>query len=163
MLPLAREEVDLFALVRRLVTARANAIDAAGLSLDLRGTSATTGTIEGDPKRLARAFGHLLDNANAATQQRAGGGGRILVDVGRHRGKSRDVVRIVVSDNGPGMDAASLARALDGFKLSEDGTAVERRQGLGLPLARQLIEAHGGHLELMSAPGEGTAAIAELG
>lgn len=163
MLPLAREEVDLFALVRRLVTARANAIDAAGLSLDLRGTSATTGTIEGDPKRLARAFGHLLDNAIAATQQRAGGGGRILVDVGRHRGKSRDVVRIVVSDNGAGMDAASLARALDGFKLSEDGTAVERRQGLGLPLARQLIEAHGGHLELMSAPGEGTAAIAELG
>jgi len=69
---------------------------------------------------------------------------------------------LVVSDNGPGMDAATLARALDGLKISEDGTALERRQGLGLPLARQLIEAHGGTLELLSEPGEGTAAIVEL-
>jgi len=37
-----------------------------------------------------------------------------------------------------------------------------QKQGLGLPLARQLIEAHGGKLELVSEPGEGTAAIVEL-
>ena len=37
-----------------------------------------------------------------------------------------------------------------------------RGQGLGLPLARQLIEAHGGTLELISEPGQGTAAIVEL-
>ncbi len=158
LLPLAKEEVDLFALVRKLVTARANVIDAAGLNLDLRGTSGAVGRIEGDPKRLARAFGHLIDNAIAATPR----GGRILVEVSRHRVKGHDVARVVVSDNGPGMDRATLARALDGLKLSEDGTAVERRQGLGLPLARQLIEAHGGHLELLSEPGQGTAAIAEL-
>jgi signal transduction histidine kinase len=39
---------------------------------------------------------------------------------------------------------------------------VERRQGIGLPLARQLIEAHGGSFELLSEPGQGTAAIIEL-
>ena len=60
------------------------------------------------------------------------------------------------------MDAATLARALDGVKPSADGKAVERRQGLGLPLARQLIEAHGGHLELLSELGQGTAAVVEL-
>ena len=72
------------------------------------------------------------------------------------------MARIVVSDNGPGMDAATLARALDGLKVSGDGKTIERRQGLGLPLARQLVEAHGGRLELYSEPGQGTAAIVEL-
>ena len=57
---------------------------------------------------------------------------------------------------------AVLARALDGLKVSADGRAVERRQGLGLPLVRQLVEAHGGTLELMSEPGLGTSAIVVL-
>jgi signal transduction histidine kinase len=60
------------------------------------------------------------------------------------------------------MDPATLARALDGLKPSADGKAIERRQGLGLPLARQLLDAHGGTLELMSEPHQGTTAIIEL-
>jgi signal transduction histidine kinase len=76
---------------------------------------------------------------------------------GRNRG-----ARIVVSDNGPGMDATALARALGGLKVGPEGKASERRQGIGLPLARQLIEAHGGRFELMSEPGQGTAAVVEL-
>jgi signal transduction histidine kinase len=80
----------------------------------------------------------------------------------RRKLKGGDRARIVISDNGPGMDAATLARALGGLKVSADGKAIERRQGLGLPLARQLVEAHDGTLELMSEPGRGTAAIVEL-
>jgi len=71
----------------------------------------------------------------------------------------------VISDNGPGMDRAPLARAFDGLPIqptSPDAKGAARRQGLGLPLARQLIEAHGGSLELLSEPGQGTAAIVEL-
>ncbi len=109
-------------------------------------------------RRLGRAIGHLIDNAVAATPA----GGRILIDLSRQRIKGVDWARIVVSDNGPGMDAVAQARALDGLKLSADGKTVERRQGLGLPLARQLIEAHGGKLELLSEPGHGTAVIVEL-
>jgi signal transduction histidine kinase len=60
------------------------------------------------------------------------------------------------------MDAPTLARALEGIKPGTDGQTIERGQGLGLPLARQLIEAHGGTLELLSEPGQGTAAIVEL-
>lgn len=153
MLPLAREEIDLLSFVTALVEDRAERIKAAGLTLDLRGDK-SAGRIEGDRRRLGRAIGHLLDNAIAATPS----GGRVLVELGAHKGKAR----IVISDNGAGMDAATLARALEGIKVSADGKGVERRQGLGLPLARQLIEAHGGTLQLMSEPGQGTAAIVEL-
>lgn len=153
MLPLAREEIELLPFVTTLVEDRAARIKAAGLTLDLRGDK-SAGRIIGDRRRLARAIGHLLDNAIAATSA----GGRVLIELGVHKGKAR----IVISDNGAGMDAATLARALEGIKVSADGKGVERRQGLGLPLARQLIEAHGGNLELMSEPGQGTAAIVEL-
>lgn len=153
MLPLAREEIDLLPFVTGLVEDRADRIKAAGLTLDLRGDKGV-GRIEGDRRRLGRAIGHLLDNAVIATPA----GGRLLVELFGHKGKAR----IVISDNGAGMDPATLARALEGIKVSADGKGVERRQGLGLPLARQLIEAHGGSLELLSEAGQGTAAIVDL-
>lgn len=153
MLPLAREEFELQPFVTRLVEDRAARIAEAGLTLDLRAGKGA-GRISGDQRRLGRAIGHLIDNAIAATPK----GGRILVELTSAKGRPR----IVVSDNGAGMDAATLARALEGIKLSADGKAVERRQGIGLPLARQLIEAHGGTIELHSEPGQGTAAIVEL-
>ena len=153
MLPLAQEEIDLLPFVTKLVEDRAARIKAANLTLDMRGDR-SAGRLQGDRRRLGRAIGHLIDNAIAATPE----GGRILVELGVHKGKAR----LVISDNGAGMDAATLARALEGIKVSSDGKGVERRQGLGLPLARQLIEAHGGTLELISEPGQGTAAIVDL-
>jgi len=163
MLPLAKVQIELFVMVKSLVEERAARIEAGKLRLDLRGSVTAAGKVEGDPRLLGRAIGQLLDNAIVATPP----GGKILVEVGRQRFKASDGTRqerarVVIADNGQGMDGPTLARALDGLKLSEDGTAVERRQGLGLPLARQLIEAHGGSLELMSEEGQGTAAIVEL-
>lgn len=157
MLPLANDEIELFPFVTALVEERAARIDRAGLTLDLRGTR-SAGRIAGDRRRLGRAIGHLIDNAIAATPR----GGRILVEVSSAKQGDSDQPRIVISDNGPGMDGPTLARALGGIKVSADGRTVERRQGIGLPLARQLIEAHHGTLELLSEPGQGTAAIVTL-
>ncbi|MEW9854028.1 sensor histidine kinase [Novosphingobium sp. M1R2S20] len=157
LLPLSHEDVELMALVRSVVEERAARITRAELSLDLQGSN-LVGSIKGDRRRLGRAFGHLLDNAIAATPK----GGRILVQVSREKHEGRKFAQVVVSDNGPGMDEEALARALDGLKISGDGRTVERRQGLGLPLARELIRAHGGTLRLLSEPDQGTAAIVEL-
>ncbi|VWX51252.1 PAS domain-containing sensor histidine kinase [Novosphingobium sp. 9U] len=157
LLPLANDDIELMPLIRSVVEERSSRITRAGLSLDLQGSN-LMGTIKGDRRRLARAIGHLLDNAIAATPR----GGRVLVQVARQKQGGRSVAQIVVSDNGPGMDPEALARALDGLKIGVDGATVERRQGLGLPLARQLIQAHGGTLRLLSEPGQGTAAIVEL-
>lgn len=107
-----------------------------------------------DTRQLGRAIGNLLDNAIRATPA----GGRILVALSRRK----NGVRIVISDNGEGMKPSELARALDGHRLGVDGKVEARRAGLGLPLARQLIEAHGGKLEMQSEKGAGTTATIAL-
>ena len=147
LLPLAPEKLELLPFVTRIVREREAAIVGAGLSLDLRGGQ--TAKVDADPRQLGRALGQLLDNAVAATPT----GGKILVDLSR----KTDGVRIVVSDNGKGMSRDELRRALDGLRTGSDGRP-ERRQGLGIPLARQLVEAHGGTLDIVSRPGEGTTA-----
>ena len=154
MLPLAADTIELLPFVTALVEERSGKIKAGEITLDLRGDKGA-GSISGDARRLGRALGHLLDNALAATPR----GGRVLVELSRLKnGKAR----VVISDNGPGMDATALARALGGVKVGPKGATLERRQGLGLPLARQLIDAHGGTFDLLSEPGQGTAAIVEL-
>jgi signal transduction histidine kinase len=59
------------------------------------------------------------------------------------------------------MDVKAQALAFDRFKRAEQ---AQKREflGFGLPLARQLVEAHGGTLTLQSEPGQGTAATMEL-
>ena len=150
LLPLAREEIEVLPFVTRIAEERAGALREAGVGLDLRGNRGS-GRVVGDPRRLARALGHLIDNAIAASPR----GGRVLVELSRRRTDAADLARISIGDNGPGMDAATLARALE-------GVGGDRRQGLGLPLARQLIEAHGGTLDLVSQPGQGVTAVVEL-
>lgn len=155
LLPLAPEEIEVLPFVTALVREREGKLHDRQIALDLRG-SAATGRMVADPRRLGRALGHLIDNAIAAAP------GHIRIDLSRHRTADQDRLRIAIADDGPGMDAASLARALGGVALGPDGATFERRQGLGLPLARQLIEAHGGTLDLSSEPGKGTLAVVDL-
>ena len=60
------------------------------------------------------------------------------------------------------MSQHELARALEGIRMSADGKGIERRHGLGIPLARQLVEAHGGTLEIHSRKNGGTTASITL-
>lgn len=146
LMPLVREPLELLPFVTGIVRAREKAINDAGIALDLRG-SRGSGKIEADRRQLSRAIGHLLDNAIAATPA----GGKILVDLSKPKG----VAQVVISDSGVGMSKAELARALA-------GDPAEKRSGLGIPLARQLVEAHGGTLEILSRKGAGTTATIRI-
>ncbi|TCD05521.1 PAS domain-containing sensor histidine kinase [Erythrobacteraceae bacterium CFH 75059] len=150
LLPIARERVVLLPFLTEVARARETDIDAAGIKLDLRGSGELA--IDGDAQQLRRAMSHLLDNAIKASSQ----GGRIVISMGQRDG----MVRIVLADNGRGMSQGELEQALGG--MVPDEQRGHRRQGLGIPLARQLIEAHGGTLEIASRPGAGTTVTVKL-
>jgi signal transduction histidine kinase len=102
-------------------------------------------------------LGNLIDNAIAGTPA----GGRIVIELRKAPQGSDFAVEISIADNGRGMTSRELARALGGLVSTKDGTP-ERRNGLGIPLARQLIEAHDGTFEIASRKGVGTTATIRL-
>lgn len=152
LMPLNTDKIELLPFITQVVRAEEKRIVEGGLTLDLKGGAGKV--VTADPQQLRRAIANLLDNAISATPQ----GGRILVELGKSRGETK----IVISDNGRGMNQHELARALEGIRMAADGKGIERRHGLGIPLARQLIEAHDGKLEIVSRPSSGTTATITL-
>jgi signal transduction histidine kinase len=68
-----------------------------------------------------------------------------------------DRLRIVVRDTGCGLGADEVAQIFQPFHITGPG-----RAGLGLPLVRRIVEAHGGHVHVVSAPGRGTSVVIDL-
>jgi anti-sigma regulatory factor (Ser/Thr protein kinase) len=89
---------------------------------------------------------HILDIAENAV---AAGATRIFVTVTEN--EKRDLLRIRVTDNGPGMSKKILRRALDPFF-----TTKGKRTGLGLPLLAQAAEQCGGRMTIRAVPRKGT-------
>jgi two-component system sensor histidine kinase RegB len=104
------------------------------------------------PRALGQALGALVKNAQDASP--AGAAVRI------HAERDGDGVRIAVRDQGPGMPAEVLTHAGEPFFTTK---APGRGLGLGLFLARTVIEQLGGRLHIDSAPGRGTRATLALG
>lgn len=146
LMPLNKQPIELLPLLSKIVRQREDRILAGGLTLNLRDDAGRR--IEADTAQLRRAFAHLLDNAIAATPP----DGRIAIEI-KPLGER---TRVTIADSGIGMTQHEAARALEGLRTSGDGMMMERRQGLGLPLARRLVEAHGGTLEIASRKGAGT-------
>jgi signal transduction histidine kinase len=93
-----------------------------------------------------------LQNAIAYTDRK----GRITLT--SEGDKEQAVIRI--RDNGPGIAAKDLPRVFNRFdRVVEAGVRGEAALGLGLPLTRQFVEAHGGKVELQSKKGRGTTVI----
>lgn len=156
LLPISKSRVDLLEFLTGLVREREEAIVAGGLSLDLKGRRGRI--VEVDPRQFARALGNLIDNAIGGTPA----GGKIVIELRRPSDAEKWKVEIGISDNGRGMSAEELKQVSGGgVTIGPDGQP-QRRSGLGIPLARQLIEAHEGELLLTSRKGSGTTAVIRL-
>ncbi|GGO98289.1 PAS domain-containing sensor histidine kinase [Stakelama pacifica] len=115
------------------------------LALDVHGSA---GTVRGDPRRIRQAIEHLL----RFSINGLGPGGRLLL----HVDGDADSARIIVSDDGPGMSQEAANHAFDRFASSAIvGPGSDPALGLGLPLAKRFVEAHGGTVTMLSQPGEG--------
>jgi anti-sigma regulatory factor (Ser/Thr protein kinase) len=97
---------------------------------------------------------HILDIARNGAEA-----GATRIDIRVEEDPAADTIRIVVADDGRGMDTATAARALDPFFTTRQTRIV----GLGLPLLRQAAEAAGGRLTVASSPGTGTRVEAVFG
>lgn len=153
LLPIEKKEIDLLQFLTSLVRERETAIVKAGLGLDLKGRRGRK--VEADPRQLGRAVGNLLDNAIEHTPK----GGQIVIELPKPTRDDAWEGMIIISDNGPGMTPEELARA-EG--VLEEAQGSEGGSGLGIRLARQLVVAHGGVLELASEKGRGTVAAITL-
>jgi len=101
--------------------------------------------VDGDPVRLRQALDNLIANALAHGSSRSSVAVRTVA--------SKDAVSISVSDSGPGIAPEELARIFElGVRLDADTTG----SGLGLTLTGAIVDAHGGALEVESAPGVGS-------
>lgn len=118
-------------------------------SIDLRFDSAPVPALQGDPARLGQLLDNLVSNAVKFTPP----GGRVVVALGA----TEDDVVLAVSDTGMGVPAAEQRRLFDRFfrASSAQERAIEGT-GLGLTIARAIVDAHGGAITFTSVEGEGT-------
>ncbi len=110
-------------------------------------------TVRARPLSLKRAFANLVSNA-------VNYGGSALV---RLRPPREGVLTIEVEDDGPGIPAAELERVFEPFHRGEPSRSRETGGvGLGLPIARNIMRAHGGDVTLGNRPNGGAKATATL-
>ncbi|HEY9854983.1 MAG TPA: ATP-binding protein [Stenomitos sp.] len=105
--------------------------------------------VKGDVDGLRQVFINLLDNARRATQ----GGGAVTLRL-THAGSE---ARVEVKDTGIGIPLEAQARIYDRFfRVDANRSRDAGGSGLGLPIAKSIVQQHGGRIELTSYPGIGT-------
>lgn len=105
-------------------------------------------TVDGDRQRLTQALGQLAQNATEHTQR----GSRIRLGANQELGW----VRLWVEDDGEGIADDDQERVFERFSRAASSARRSEGSGLGLAIVRAIAEAHGGHVELDSAPGHGS-------
>lgn len=144
---------DLDDLLADLVAAQKIAAEARGNTLSLAPPCAPLGYVTGDARRLAQVLLNLLANAVKFTRD-----GTIILSARRGAG---NMVAFAVHDTGIGIDPDAQAAIFEDF-IRLDGGAQRNEDeppsgtGLGLGIARRLVSAMGGRIEVESHPGAGS-------
>lgn len=145
--PLARDRIDLADVVRDA------ADDGRAIQPERPITTSVGGAdlhVVGDEARLRQVVAALVHNALVHTP--------VTADIRLEGDRRDDVVTIAVIDRGPGMSPEVAERAFDRFTRGDPSRSRHAGgAGLGLPIAKSIVEAHGGSIDIETAPSEGTA------
>jgi signal transduction histidine kinase/ActR/RegA family two-component response regulator len=135
------QRVDFPEIVRNAVDATTPAAEAKGVRIET--VLDSQAPISGDPERLQQVLWNLLSNAVKFTNR----GGKVQVRLERINSH----VEVAVSDTGIGIAPEFLPHVFERFRQADGGITRERGGlGLGLSIARQLAEMHGGTIEAFS-------------
>lgn len=123
------------------------------------------GIMSGDKERIEQVLTNIVGNAIKYTPE----GGKIGITVENFqkkktpKGQEETFVRVRVADNGIGIPKDDLPHLFERFyRVDKARTSDMGGTGLGLSIAKEIIEAHGGTIELLSQEGNGTTVIIEL-
>jgi len=148
-----RERIDLSVLVAGVVETLQPLAEVKGLTLAFDPGQGGAAVI-GDADQLRTLFINVLDNALKYTEV---GSVTIVVEA-----KGTETA-IRVTDTGPGIAAEHLPHVFERFYRADKARSRELGgSGLGLSIARGVVEAHGGRIELQSEPGRGTSCVVTL-
>ena len=136
-----------------LISAQRKAAMDKGLAIDIETDSGLPDIVIGDLERLRQVFQHLIGNAIKFTER-----GSIGIAARQVERTAKSVrVEFHVTDTGPGISAEAL-QAISGLLVQGDGSSIRRHGGLGvgLPIARKLLELMGSELQIDSELGKGS-------
>jgi signal transduction histidine kinase len=146
-LQLRLEATDLRVLIDETVSAFLSQAGTAGVRIE-KELAKEVPLLEIDPERIRQVFSNLLSNALRYTPRE----GVVKVGLAISENGSKKRALITVEDSGPGIMSADLSHVFDRFYKSSDS----RGMGLGLSIAKYIVEAHGGVIQAESRPGQGT-------
>ncbi|MBY0431719.1 MAG: two-component sensor histidine kinase, partial [Rhodospirillales bacterium] len=147
--------IDVAVLVEGCLTMLGERASAVGLTLSARIEDEPL-ILWGDERRLRQVLINLLSNAIKFTPE----GGSVTVHAAA---RPEGMVALTVADSGIGIAAEDIAKVLEPFGQVESAQSRKHQgTGLGLPLARNLVQLHGGTFHLSSQPGEGTTIVLTL-
>lgn len=153
-LELNRQAIDLVKLATTVVQDAHSQASMVGVNLILRQDIAQA-LVHGDTTRIAQALNHLLSNALKFSPR----GSNVEVRIGRHE-KS---IRVAVTDQGPGISDSFRERLFQPFSAGQTADSSFRGgAGLGLSIAKAIIQQHSGTICYESAPGRGTSFYFDL-
>jgi PAS domain S-box-containing protein len=152
-LALARVEFDVASVLRQCALACAPAAAARGVELSCAADPDLH--VSGDPVRISQVIDNLVSNSLKFTPA----GGRVDL----HGTRDGDHVRIEVADTGMGVPAEAQGLLFDRFfRTAQAQSDAIAGAGLGLSIAKAIVEAHHGRISFTSAEGEGTTFVVEL-
>jgi signal transduction histidine kinase len=142
-------EVDMRPLVQEIVSHHLPIAKRKDVSVSVKGDAGCV--VNADRELLSRAISNVLENAIKYSRR----GGKVAVTLSADRGSAKAVLSII--DNGAGISADELPRVFDRFyRTRSSRSGDEKGSGLGLSIAKRIVEQQNGRIGIESKPGKGS-------